>query len=106
MTYADQKYPHDSEPDEEIAPALTRRTFLQRSMFGVTAVGLTGFLAACGDDEDDEDSDENGEDEEDSDEDNPSGIEDIDEGQNEEGPAGDADMDGGDDAEDAVAPAG
>lgn len=103
MTYADQTYPHDSEPDEEIAPALTRRTFLQRSMFGVTAVGLTGFLAACGDDEDDEDS---GEDEEDSDEDNPSGIEDIDEGQNEEGPAGDADMDGGDDAEDAVAPAG
>ncbi len=38
---------------QQIAGTQSRRCLLRRSMLGVAAVGLTGLLAACGDDEED-----------------------------------------------------
>ncbi len=40
---------------EEDTTPLPRRTFLRRSLLGLTAVGLAPLLAACGGDEDESD---------------------------------------------------
>jgi len=47
----------DSEQDLDQADTLyTRRGVLGRSILGITSVGLAGFLAACGNDDEDDDS--------------------------------------------------
>lgn len=49
------------ERDTDLADTLyTRRGILSRSLLGLTAVGLSGFLAACGGDDDDDDPTEDG----------------------------------------------
>lgn len=37
--------------DERLHALVSRRRVLHRSLLGITGVGLAGFLAACGDDE-------------------------------------------------------
>lgn len=54
---ADHHPPLSPAPDQSIVPA-SRRAFLRRSLLGLTAIGLTPLLAACGGD-DDEPDDEN-----------------------------------------------
>ncbi|HYH11388.1 MAG TPA: hypothetical protein VD789_03450 [Thermomicrobiales bacterium] len=47
--------------DTDLADTLyTRRGILRRSFLGVTAVGITGFLAACGGGDDDDNPVEDG----------------------------------------------
>lgn len=52
-------YRHSDHPDTDKDPRLlSRRTILHRSALGITGVGATALLAACGDDEDDAPADE------------------------------------------------